>query len=174
MKQRIFPAILFVSGVGLVIGAFHPDLLPTSAALMFLFGLPMAIVGLFRLIFTKTAKKIFHISTTLSSIALSLIVGFLLYTMFVLMIFDGPPLSEEPFWKSAFLICFTLFWASLPGYAIFRCRKLSALGFVLDGARAFLFLPGSFMVAGWMLGLICDWVPKTQVDTIGWLDFWML
>lgn len=173
MKQRIIPAILFTAGVGLTIVAFHPDLLLDSAALMFLIGIPVALVGLFRLIFTKTAKKIFHISTTLSSIVLSLIVGALLCSMFALAVMDGPPPSEEPFWQSAFLICFTLFWASLPGYAIFRCRRLSVLGFVLDGARAFLFLPATFFAAAFLLDMICDWLPKSQIDTCQLLNLWI-
>lgn len=153
MKQRIFPGILLT--VGVVMTAVACYLVPDDivfALTLYLWGVPIAAVGLFRMVFIRKVKSCFHYSTTLGSMLASAVAG--CAVMFFLLsiapfCLDGPSF-RDPFAERGFVISFVLFFPVLVLYGFLRYRRKSALGFWMDVVRGVIFGPAMVYTSFWL------------------------
>ncbi len=162
MKQRIFPMVLFTAGAVLTAVSFQPDWLQEIAWLLFLTGVPLTAVGLFRLIFTKTVSKHVHISTTLTSLGMSAFAGAGLNCGFILMILERSTLMR-PACAVVVAVSLCMCVSLLVMYFVFRSWRWSWLGFILDAVRGFLFLPMMTLAAAIVISIVENWYKYGEI-----------
>lgn len=166
MKQRIFPAVLLTVGAMLTAVAFQPDWLKEIACLQFSIGVPLVLVGLFRLIFTKTVKKNFLISTTLTSLGMSAFAGGGLWCGFILMIlgaFSERSTVMRPACAVVVAVCLCMCVSLLVLYFVFRSWRWSWLGFILDAVRGVLFVPAFLWATAIVVSIVENWYKYGEI-----------
>ena len=166
MKQRIFPAILLTAGAILTAISFHPDLMQEIAWLTFPLGVPLVLVGLFRLIFAKIAKKHFHISTTLPTLGMSAFAGAGLWCAFILAMlgaFNERSTVMRPACAVVVSVCLCMCVSLLVLYFVFRSWRWSWLGFALDAVRGVLFVPAFLWATAIVVSIVENWYKYGEI-----------